>query len=73
MKYLSVLMLLYQRIFVFYSNLRFPRDLHWSINFQILYDQTINFPYIDRRSTKQGNLNHVQRMRSLGRAVKLNL
>ena len=28
MKYLSALVLLYQRILVFYSSLKFPRDLH---------------------------------------------
>ena len=46
MKYLSALVLLYQRIFVFYSSLTFPRDLYWPIKFQILSDQTINSPYI---------------------------
>ena len=47
MKYLPALVLLYQRIFVFYSSLTFPRDLYWAINFQILSDQTINSPSID--------------------------
>ena len=45
MKYLSALVLLYQRIFVFYSSLTFTRDLYWPITFQILSNETINSPY----------------------------
>ena len=46
MKYLSALVLLYQRIFVFYSSLTFPGDLYWPIKFQILSNQSINYPHI---------------------------
>ena len=44
--YLSDLVLLYQQIFVFSSSPVFPRDLHWTIKYQILSDRTINFPYV---------------------------
>ena len=73
MKYCTALVLSYQLIFVFYSSLTFPHDLYWPTKFEMLSDQTINSPYIYAPNNEQANLNHVETMRSLGRAVKLNL